>query len=114
SFFVPVAISNSILEVGKSMIYTSIVLFAGFIIFTFSSFGGTIALGILTSTTLLISMITNLILLPSLIMTFDRRSYKKGDRALIDDFDPDSYPMKEDETIDLSKIKIHNKHSAAE
>lgn len=39
SFFVPVAISNSILEVGKSMIYTSIVLFAGFIIFTFSSFG---------------------------------------------------------------------------
>ncbi|HEY5691249.1 MAG TPA: MMPL family transporter [Cyclobacteriaceae bacterium] len=114
SFFVPVAISNSILEVGKSMIYTSIVLFAGFIIFTFSSFGGTIALGILTSTTLLISMVTNLILLPSLIMTFDRGRYKVGDHALIDEFDPDSYPMAEDEAIDLSKIKIHNKHSAAE
>jgi predicted RND superfamily exporter protein len=114
SFFVPVAISNSILEVGKSMIYTSIVLFAGFIIFTFSSFGGTIALGILTSTTLLISMVTNLILLPSLIMTFDRGRYKVGDHILIDEFDPDSYPMAEDEAIDLSKIKIHNKHSAAE
>jgi len=112
SFFVPVAISNSILEVGKSMIYTSIVLFAGFIIFTFSSFGGTIALGMLTSTTLLISMVTNLILLPSLIMTFDRGSYKK--HALIDDFDPDSFPKAEDDHVDLSKIKIHNRHSAAE
>lgn len=114
SFFVPVAVSNSILEVGKSMIYTSIVLFAGFIIFTFSSFGGTIALGLLTSTTLLISMFTNLILLPSLIMTFDRGRYKKGEHALIDDFDPDSYRSAEDEAIDLSKIRIHNKHSAAE
>jgi predicted RND superfamily exporter protein len=112
SFFVPVAISNSILEVGKSMIYTSIVLFSGFIIFTFSSFGGTIALGMLTSTTLLISMTTNLILLPSLIMTFDRGSYKK--RALIDDFNPDPFPKSEDDFVDLSKIKIHNKHSAAE
>lgn len=112
SFFVPVAISNSILEVGKSMIYTSIVLFSGFIIFTFSSFGGTIALGMLTSTTLLISMITNLILLPSLIMTFDRGSYKK--RALIDDFNPDPFPKAEDDLVDLSKIKIRNKHSAAE
>jgi len=114
SFFVPVAISNSITEVGKSMIYTSIVLFAGFIIFTFSSFGGTIALGLLTSTTLLISMFTNLILLPSLIMSFDRGRYKKGDHALIDDFDPDSYRLAEDEVIDLNKIRIHNKHSAAE
>lgn len=114
NFFVPVAISNSILEVGKSMIYTSIVLFAGFIIFTFSSFGGTIALGILTSTTLLISMITNLILLPSLIMTFDQKSYKGRERALIDDFDPDPLPKVEDDAVDLSKIKIHNKHSSAE
>jgi len=114
SFFVPVAISNSILEVGKSMVYTSIVLFAGFIIFTFSSFGGTIALGILTSTTLLISMVTNLILLPSLIMTFDHGKYEKDRHALIDEFDPDSYPLQEDAVIDLSKIKIHNKHSAAE
>lgn len=114
SFYVPVAVSNSILEVGKSMIYTSIVLFAGFIIFAFSSFGGTIALGILTSTTLLISMVTNLILLPSLIMTFDHGKYQKGEHALIDDFDPSSFPEAEDEGIDLSRIKIHNKHSAAE
>ncbi|MCA6433230.1 MAG: MMPL family transporter, partial [Cytophagales bacterium] len=65
-FFVPVSVSESIMETGKSIIYTSIVLFAGFILFAFSSFGGTIALGVLTSTTLVISMFTNLILLPAL------------------------------------------------
>jgi uncharacterized protein len=113
-FFVPVAVSGTIMEIGKSMIYTSIVLFAGFIIFAFSSFGGTIALGILTSTTLLISMVTNLILLPSLIMTFDNGKYNKGEHPLIEQFDPDFYDESEDEEIDLSKIRIRNQHPAAE
>lgn len=57
-------------ETGTSMVYTSIVLFAGFSIFTLSDFGGTSALGFLTSITLLIAMITNLVLLPSLILSF--------------------------------------------
>ena len=109
NFFIPVAISDSILETGKSIIYTSIVLFAGFIIFAFSSFGGTIALGILTSITLVISMFTNLILLPALIMTFDRPKKKK---ELIDDFDSSFYGEQEDEEIDLSKIKIHSRNSS--
>lgn len=94
--------------------YTSIVLFAGFIIFTFSSFGGTIALGLLTSVTLIISMFTNLILLPALIMTFDKPKRKKDEHLLIDDFDSSFYGETEDEEIDLSKIKIHNRHPAAE
>jgi predicted RND superfamily exporter protein len=113
-FFVPVSVSGSIFEVGKSMIYTSIVLFAGFIIFAFSSFGGTIALGILTSTTLLMSMITNIILLPSLIMTFDNGKYKREDHPLIEQFDPDFYGESEDEEIDLDKIQIRNQHPSAE
>ncbi len=66
NFFVAKAISKSLRETGSSMMYTSIVLFFGFIIFAFSEFGGTVALGILTSTTLLFAMFTNLILLPSL------------------------------------------------
>ena len=94
--------------------YTSIVLFAGFIIFAFSSFGGTIALGVLTSITLVISMFTNLILLPALIMTFDKPKRRDEGHLLIDDFDSSFYGEHEDEEIDLSKIKIHNKHSAAE
>ncbi len=113
NFFVPVSVSESILETGKSIIYTSIVLFAGFIIFAFSSFGGTIALGILTSTTLVISMFTNLILLPALIMTFDKPR-KVKDRLPIDDFDPNFYGEQEDEEIDLSKIKIHDRKGSAE
>lgn len=108
NFFVPRSVSESILETGKSIIYTSIVLFAGFIIFAFSNFGGTIALGVLTSITLGISMLTNLILLPALLMTFDRPKkfdqHKKEDYSLIDDFDPEFY-HEDDNEIDTSKSK---------
>lgn len=69
------AVQTSISETGLSMIYTSLVLFGGFIIFVGSEFGGTVALGKLTSMTLLIAMFTNLILLPSLLLSFDK--YKK-------------------------------------
>ena len=114
NFFVAKAVSDSILETGKSIIYTSVVLFAGFIIFAFSSFGGTIALGVLTSTTLVISMFTNLILLPALILSFDKPKRKKGEHLLIDDFDSTFYGEHEDEAIDLSKIKIHDRSGSAE
>lgn len=114
NFNIPSAVTDSILETGKSIIYTSIVLFAGFIIFAFSDFGGTIALGVLTSTTLVISMFTNLILLPALILTFDRPRKQKDEHMLIDEFDASFYGEHEDEEIDLSKIRIHNRHSAAE
>ncbi len=57
---------------GISIIYTSLVLIAGFIIFCFSSFGGTIALGWLTSLTLVVGTLTNLILLPVLIRSMIR------------------------------------------
>jgi predicted RND superfamily exporter protein len=113
-FFVPLSVSESILETGKSIIYTSIVLFAGFIIFAFSSFGGTIALGILTSTTLIISMFTNLILLPALIMTFDKPKKLKEEKLLIDEIDPGFYSEQEDVDIDLSKIRIHDRSGSAE
>jgi predicted RND superfamily exporter protein len=112
-FFVPRAVSESILETGKSIVYTSIVLFAGFIIFAFSDFGGTVALGLLTSTTLLISMFTNLILLPALIMTFDKPRKGKG-KLVIDDFDSSFYGEQEDEEIDLSKIRIHDRSGSAQ
>ena len=114
-FFVSRSVSESILETGKSIIYTSIVLFAGFIIFAFSDFGGTVALGLLTSTTIIISMFTNLILLPALIMTFDKpKKGKKAEHLLIDDFDPGFYSEHEDEEIDLNKIKIHDRSGSAE
>ena len=61
---------QTIKHTGISIIYTSLVLVAGFIIFCFSDFGGTKALGWLTSITLVVSTLTNLVLLPALIKSF--------------------------------------------
>ncbi|MEZ4771929.1 MAG: MMPL family transporter [Bacteroidia bacterium] len=66
------AISNSFNDTGVSMIYTSVILFVGFVCFTASDFGGTQALGLLTSLTLGIALFSNLLFLPSLLATFDR------------------------------------------
>lgn len=59
-------------ETGVSMFYTSIVLFFGFSVFIISDFGGTVALGSLVSATLLFAMMSNLILLPSLLLSLER------------------------------------------
>lgn len=70
---IPKTVIEALRETGPSMIYTSIILFFGFIIFGASSFGGTVALGLMTSGTLLVAMLSNLLLLPALILSFDRR-----------------------------------------
>ena len=62
------AISQTIRYTGISMFYTAIILFAGFAIFTASTFQGTVALGILVSITLLMGMLSNLVLLPAFLM----------------------------------------------
>jgi hypothetical protein len=59
---------------APSMIYNGIVLFFGFGIFALSSFGGTQSMGILISLTILVAMLVNLLVLPSLIMLFERRN----------------------------------------
>lgn len=64
-------------ETGVSMFYTSIVLFFGFSVFTISSFGGTVALGALVSITLLFAMLSNLLLLPSLLLSLERNIANK-------------------------------------
>ncbi len=65
---------QTIRHTGISIIYTSLVLIAGFVIFCFSDFGGTKALGWLTSLTLVVGTLTNLVLLPVLIMTVSKKS----------------------------------------
>ena len=59
-------------ETGVSMVYTSIVLFFGFFIFIASDFGGTVALGLLVSITLFVAMLSNLVLLPALLLTYEK------------------------------------------
>ncbi|WP_026754074.1 RND family transporter [Sediminibacter sp. Hel_I_10] len=66
------SVFKALRETGVSMFYTSIVLFFGFSVFTISSFGGTVALGALVSTTLLFAMLSNLLLLPALLLALER------------------------------------------
>lgn len=63
---------QTIHSTGISIIYTSFVLIAGFVIFCFSHFGGTMALGWLTSLTLVTATLTNLILLPALLISLSK------------------------------------------
>ena len=65
-------VKATIKNTGLSIVYTSLVLTAGFILFCLSGFGGTKALGWLTSLTLLVATITNLVLLPVLLITFNK------------------------------------------
>jgi hypothetical protein len=65
-------------ETGVSMIYTAIILFLGFGIFSTSHFGGTVALGSLVAFTLLVALFSNLILLPSVLLTMEKRITNKS------------------------------------
>jgi predicted RND superfamily exporter protein len=71
------SVHNALKETGVSMFYTSIILFFGFSIFIASSYGGTQALGFLISVTLLVAMLSNLVLLPSLLLSFKSRIEKE-------------------------------------
>jgi predicted RND superfamily exporter protein len=95
------ATSLTIKETGVSMIYTAIILFCGFGIFSASSFGGTAALGILISVTLLIAYCSNLILLPCFLLSLEKKLTNKAflQEPLIDVFD-------EEEDIDPDELKI--------
>lgn len=88
-------------ETGVSMIYTSIVLFFGFGVFTASDFGGTIALGLLVSITLLIAMASNLILLPSLLLFFDNWLTTKAFKS-----EPLIEILDEDDDINLEELEV--------
>jgi predicted RND superfamily exporter protein len=99
-------VSTVIQETGPSMIYTAVILFAGFFIFTASSFGGTSALGLLISITLLIAMLSNLIFLPTLLLSLEKRIITRAflKEPLIQIFD-------EDEDIQLENLQVRKKES---
>ena len=85
------AVVLALKEAGISMIYTSIILLAGFGIFCLSDFGGTAALGMLVGLTLLIALFSNLILLPSLLIAMERRLTNKSfKKPLIEIFDEEN------------------------
>ncbi|MGM0375944.1 MAG: efflux RND transporter permease subunit [Bacteroidota bacterium] len=87
-------------ETGRSMIYTSVILFFGFGIFTVSSFGGTVALGALVALTLLVALFANLILLPSLLLGLERLITNESFK------EPMLTIYNEEEDIDHNELKI--------
>ena len=78
SFSISRTVSKSISETGISMIYTTVILFCGFGIFVVSGFGGTQALGILISITLLLALFSNLIFLPALLLSLEKKLMTKA------------------------------------
>ena len=96
------AVLAALKETGVSMFYTSVVLFFGFFIFIASDFGGTVALGLLVSITLLLAMLANLLLLPALLLSLERViNYEAFQEPLLDGFD--------EEDIELNELKIKQK-----
>jgi hypothetical protein len=91
---------NALRETGLSMFYTSIILFFGFSMFALSQFGGTQALGMLVSLTLLVAMLTNLVVLPSLLLSLEKRIAHKALREpFINIYD-------EELDIDLKELEV--------
>jgi uncharacterized protein len=76
NFNIKTTVSETIRHTGLSIVYTSLVLIAGFVIFCFSGFGGTQSLGWLTSITLLTATLTNLVLLPVLLLATGKKPQK--------------------------------------
>ena len=99
------SVNRALEETGVSMIYTFIVLLFGFGIFVFSEFGGTRALGLLVSVTLLLAVLANLLFLPSLLLSLEKAITTKPFKdPMIEIFD-------EEEDIDLNNLKIMSKDS---
>jgi len=97
---IKLSVIRALNETGFSMIYSSVVLFFGFIIFTLSTFGGTEALGYLIAFTLLIALLSNLFVLPSLLLTLDKRiTTKKFSEPFLEIFD-------EEIDIELDDLEI--------
>jgi len=97
------SVLSALKETGVSMFYTSVVLFFGFFIFVASDFGGTIALGLLVSITLLLAMLSNLLLLPALLLSLERViNYEAFQEPLLETFD-------EEEDIELDELKVKRK-----
>jgi predicted RND superfamily exporter protein len=87
-------------ETNISIIYTSSILLVGFCIFIFSNFGGTIALGFLVSVTIFVGMFTNLLLLPSILLSIDQAFKIKVYR------EPLIMVYDEEEDINLDNLRI--------
>ena len=89
-------VHRTIHDTGLSIIYTSLILIAGFSVFILSQFDGTKSLGYLTSITLFLAMVTNLVLLPALLLWMDKVIEKKNNAL--------QFLMDEEDDEDVVKV----------
>ncbi|HSD06569.1 efflux RND transporter permease subunit [Flavobacterium sp.] len=89
------SVMSAMRETGISTFYTSVVLIIGFATFTLSSFSGTIALGGLISCTLAFAMFANLLVLPALVLTFEKKRTKREEHIDIESYDNASIEVTE-------------------
>jgi predicted RND superfamily exporter protein len=102
------AIVLSLRETGLGIFYTSVILFFGFSMFAFSQFGGTKALGLLVSLTIIVGMATNLVILPALLLTLERVATSKSfQEPYFDIYD-------EEEDIELESLQIEGPETPSE
>jgi predicted RND superfamily exporter protein len=94
---------SALRETGYSMVYSSSVLILGFSIFIFSSFGGTQAVGYLITFTMLMAVLCNLLLLPSLLLTFGKKATTKSFESPVIEISDEN-----EEDVDLSDIDIED------
>lgn len=94
------AVVMTVHDTSPSMISTSFILLFGFGIFAFSQFGGTEAMGLLVSIALFFAMLFNNLLLPSMLLTLDKRIITQHFKEpLLDVYN-------EDEDIELEDLQI--------
>jgi len=74
---IQMTVRRTIRDTGLSIIFTSLILIAGFGVFAVSDFQGTKSLGYLTALTLFLAMITNLTIQPALLLWMDKARKKK-------------------------------------
>ena len=101
---IKLSVLSAVKDTGASILFTSIVLFFGFGIFVFSEFDGTRALGILTSLTLFTAMLTNLIVLPAMLLSLEHhlstKAFAEPFVQVIDEEDDLSYEAWRMQNID--------------
>lgn len=94
------SVDRAVREVSVGIIYTSVVLVAGFSMFAFSRFGGIQALGMLTTITLLTAMLTNLLVLPSMVLSLNKRIMSKAFA------EPLLETMDEEDELDMEALRM--------
>jgi len=66
------AVRYAFSNVGQALVVTSIVLVAGFSVMSFSTFSMNADMGIMTAITIVVALVTDFLLLPALLITFEQ------------------------------------------